>query len=89
MNGIELQDRRFFASIREGASPRQLRAVPDGHADHIDALDQQLKRGAGSSIATVIYTTAPGALHVFREAQLAALKGPAAATTRRSSHQRR
>ena len=46
MNGIELQDREFFAAIRERREPNASVAQCLTAMQTLDGLDRQLKRGA-------------------------------------------
>ncbi len=75
MNGIELQDREFFAAIRgEARAQRQRCAGAAGHA-HPGSPGEE----PGIMIIDCHghYTTAPGELQKFRDAQIAGLKDPA------------
>ena len=46
MNGIELQDREFFAAIRERREPNASVAQCLTAMQVLDALERQLERGA-------------------------------------------
>ena len=85
MNGIELQDREFFAAIRQRREPNASVAQCLTAMQTLAKLeDAAFKARQGIGELMIIdchghYTTAPGELNNFRDAQLAALKGPGAA----------
>ena len=97
MNGIELQDREFFAAIREGREPNA--SVAQVLPCYRDARPARARSSracrpdawplpTGTTESTMIidchghYTTAPPALEAWRKRQIAAIGDPARSPSR-------